>query len=155
MKQPRNPEFTSPPQWFHEAEAAKCFSRKESPLQTSRRREAKRRALLQMLYDVPPLYHLNQHEFGRHKRFLKTHYAFFSPLHREAGLLPLTEFSWLTADHLVQRTVFGRKIELVANFGATPFVIHGTKLPGKSILAYRRDTHQTRIYTPGDGAEEE
>jgi Glycosyl hydrolases related to GH101 family, GH129 len=113
------------------------------------------RALLQMLYDVPPLYYLHQNEFKRHKRWMKAHYAFFSPLHREAGLLPLTEFSWLTTDRLVQRTVFGRKIELVANFRATPFAIHGSTLPGKSILAYRRDTHQTRIYTPGDAAEEE
>jgi len=53
VKQPRNPQFTNPPQWFHEADAAKCFSRKESPLQNSRRREAKRRALLQMLDRLP------------------------------------------------------------------------------------------------------
>jgi hypothetical protein len=39
--------------WIHASEAAKCFLRKESPLLISRRREAKRRALLQMLDRLP------------------------------------------------------------------------------------------------------
>jgi hypothetical protein len=113
------------------------------------------RTLLELLYNVPPLYYLDRKELAGHGPWMKAHYAFFSPLHREAGLLPLTAFDWLTKDRMVQRTVFGGKIELVANFRSMPFAIRGSTLPGKSILAYRRDTHQTQIYTPGDAAEEE
>jgi hypothetical protein len=39
--------------WIHVSGAAGCFSRKESPLLISRRREAKKRALLQMLDRIP------------------------------------------------------------------------------------------------------
>jgi hypothetical protein len=45
--------FTHPPLWIHESLAAKCFLGKERPLLISRRREAKRRALLQMLDRIP------------------------------------------------------------------------------------------------------
>src|SRR6267378_7696771 len=52
-KHPREPVFASPPVWIHAALAAKCFLGKEIPLLISRRREAKRRALLQMLDRLP------------------------------------------------------------------------------------------------------
>jgi hypothetical protein len=52
-KHPQEPSFAHPPVWIHASLAAKCFSGKESPLLISRRREAKRRALLQMLDRLP------------------------------------------------------------------------------------------------------
>ena len=52
-KQPQEPVFAFPPLWIHASAAAKCFLGKESPLLISRRREAKRRALLQMLDRLP------------------------------------------------------------------------------------------------------
>ena len=52
-KHPQEPSFAHPPLWIHESLAAKCFLGKESPLLISRRREAKRRALLQMLDRIP------------------------------------------------------------------------------------------------------
>ena len=52
-KHPQEPGFAHPPQWIHESLAAKAFLGKESPLLISRRREAKRRALLQMLDRIP------------------------------------------------------------------------------------------------------
>lgn len=52
-KHPQEPVFSSPPVWIHAALAAKCVLGKEIPLLISRRREAKRRALLQMLDRLP------------------------------------------------------------------------------------------------------
>jgi len=52
-KHPQEPSFAHPPVWIHASLAAKCFPGKESPLLISRRREAKRRALLQMLDRIP------------------------------------------------------------------------------------------------------
>jgi len=50
---PQASSFAHPPQWIHESLAAKVLLGKESPLLISRRREAKRRALLQMLDRIP------------------------------------------------------------------------------------------------------
>ena len=50
-KLPQEPLFAHPPLWIHESLAA--ILGKESPLLISRRREAKRRALLQMLDRLP------------------------------------------------------------------------------------------------------
>jgi hypothetical protein len=73
------------------------------------------------------------------------HYRFFSPLHRQTGLLPLEEFTWLTPDRLVQRTTFGGKVEMIANFGAEPH----QGVPPRSIAARHLDSGQTEIYAIG------
>ena len=52
-KRSQESRFARPPQWIHQSLAAKVFLGKESPLLISRRREAKRRALLQMLDRIP------------------------------------------------------------------------------------------------------
>jgi hypothetical protein len=91
--------------------------------------------LLELLYNVPPLYHLNLSEFQKRRQQIKHHYDFFSPLHREAALLPMTGFQWLTPDRSVQRTTFGDKIELIANFGDVDFTYQTMSIPAQSILA--------------------
>ncbi|GAF90602.1 unnamed protein product, partial [marine sediment metagenome] len=58
-------------------------------------------ALTELLYGVPPLYHMNLAEFEKHGERIKAHYAFFSPLHRQIGALPMTDFEWLSADRMV------------------------------------------------------
>jgi hypothetical protein len=65
---------------------------------------------------------------------MEAHYAFFSPLHRELGLLPLTEFAWLTPDRLVQRTVFGDRVGVVANFGEAGRPYRDTAIRGRRVL---------------------
>lgn len=94
-------------------------------------------ALLEQLYNVPPLYHLNQAEFKKHSGHILDHYAFFSPLHRELALQPMTGFAWLSEDRLVQQTTFGDGTRIVANFGADIFSIDGHELPGNTAAAIR------------------
>ena len=103
--------------------------------------------LLELLYQVPPLYHLNVQEFQKRKAQLQRHYQFFSPLHRETALLPLTDFKWLTPDGTVQRTEFGNKVELVANFGSADFHYGNARVAPQSILA-NRDGGNARMYAP-------
>jgi hypothetical protein len=79
---------------------------------------------------------------------MKKHYAFFSPLHREIGFSQMTDFAWLTPDRLVQRTVFGSEVEIVANFGVQAFEHRGTMIPPRSILARWLDTGKTEVFTP-------
>lgn len=104
--------------------------------------------LLELLYNVPPLYHMNLQEFGRHEKNMKAHNDFFSPLHRELALLPLTDFSWLRADRMVQRAVFGDRVELVANFADEDFRYRKTVIPRRSILARWLGTDHMRTFTP-------
>ncbi len=104
--------------------------------------------LLELLYNVPPMYHMNLQEFGKHKKKMKAHYDFFSPLHRELALLPLTDFSWLRSDRMVQHTVFGGRVEMVANFAEEDFSYRKTVIPGRSIMARWLGTESKRIFTP-------
>jgi hypothetical protein len=102
--------------------------------------------LLELLYNVPPLYHLNVGVFERRKARLLRHYKFFSPLHRELGLLPLTDFQWLTPDRSVQRTRFGDQVELTANFGAEDYADGDTKLRAGCISARWLESGKTLTY---------
>ena len=102
--------------------------------------------LLELLYQVPPLYHLNRAEFQKRKAQIKRHYDFFSPLHRETALLPMTDFRWLTPDGSVQRTAFGDKTEILANFGPGDFQDGDTVLVRNSVLVKRPASGKPRVY---------
>ena len=104
-------------------------------------------ALLELLYNVPPLYHLNIEEFSKHKAWIKRHYAFFSPLHRQIGGQAMTDFQWLSKDKLVQRTEFGDTVEILANFGADTFEHEGVAIPGQSVVARWMDTGKVDVFS--------
>ncbi|MEN9449959.1 MAG: hypothetical protein RJA83_573 [Pseudomonadota bacterium] len=76
----------------------------------------KTKALLQNLYNVPPIWVLDQKTLQKNKKYFVDYYNFFSPLHQMTGIEPLTTFDWLTDDHLVQQTQFGNRLILTANF---------------------------------------
>ncbi|MEK7767069.1 MAG: glycoside hydrolase, partial [bacterium] len=103
-------------------------------------------ALLEQLYNVPPLYHFTRKSFARDKAGILAHYKFFSPLHRRLALVPLTEFRWLTPDRLVQRTVFADGTELTANFGDQRWRGEGLDVPAGSIVS--RQDAATSSYRP-------
>ena len=92
-------------------------------------------ALLELLYNVPPLYHLNMAEFSKHQAWIKRHYAFFSPLHRQVGGQAMTDFEWLRDDKQIQRTEFGDVVEIFANFGAGAFEYGDVVIPTRSVVA--------------------
>ena len=103
--------------------------------------------LLELLYGVPPLYHLNLAEFQKRKAQMKRHYDFFSPLHRVTFTLPMTDFKWLNEDRTVQRTVFGDSIEMTANFSAADFTQGDLAVPKRSVLVRWRKTGETKVYS--------
>ena len=104
-------------------------------------------AFLELLYNVPPLYHLNTARFSKHKDWIKRHYAFFSPLHREIGGQPMTDFEWLTEDKLVQRTVFADTVEIFANFGTESFAGKDVVVLGRSVLARWIETGKIELFS--------
>jgi hypothetical protein len=98
--------------------------------------------LLELLYNVPPLYHLTPGELEKNGALMTRHYQFFSPLHRQTALLPMTSFTWLTADRLVQKTVFGNAIEMIANFRDVPY----GEIPAESIVARYLGSGKVVVY---------
>jgi hypothetical protein len=104
--------------------------------------------LMELLYQVPPLYHLNLAEWQKRSGQIKQHYGFFSPLHRETALLPLTDFRWLTPDRTVQSAAFGESIELIANFSPGDFQAGGETISKGSILLKRRGVGKSQAYAP-------
>ena len=107
-------------------------------------------ALLEQLYNIPPLYHLNMAEFSKHKAWIKRHYAFFSPLHRHIGGQAMTDFEWLSNDRQVQRAEFGDAVEIYANFGTDPFKHKGHKgviIMGRSVVARWMDTGKIEVFS--------
>ncbi len=74
--------------------------------------------LTQMLYNVPPLYHLSAATLKQRLPLIQRQDAFFRPLHQRLATQELTGFRWLTADRLVQETTFADGTRLVANFSS-------------------------------------
>jgi hypothetical protein len=107
------------------------------------------RELLELLYGVPPLYHLNLDEWAKRKDVITAHYAVFSPLHREIALLPMSDFRYLSDDHLVQQTLFGQTVEVIANFGDQAFARADLQVPGHALVAHWLGTSRlSRIPQP-------
>ena len=103
--------------------------------------------LLELLYNVPPLYHLNIARFSKHKAWIKRHYTFFSPLHRQIGGKPMTDFEWLSDDKQIQRTEFGDTVEIFANFGTEPFEDKNVVVPGRSVVARWIATGKIEVFS--------
>lgn len=64
------------------------------------------RELLEILYLLPPLYHINRETWPQRREQILRHIAFWSPLHRELATSRLTRFEWLSDDRLLQRATF-------------------------------------------------
>jgi len=93
--------------------------------------------LTQLLYNVPPLYHLNADTLAARLPFLQRQDAFFRPLHERLATQALIGFRWLSPDRNVQRTEFADGSRLVANFSDTERTVGGQSLAARSITAFR------------------
>ncbi len=102
------------------------------------------RQLLELLYGAPSMWAMDRRELKESREIFTSLARFFEPVHRRIGTEPLDTFTWLTPDRLVQRTTFGNKIALTANFGSAGFV---DVKPG-CIQALRTDTGETRTFCP-------
>ncbi|WP_273795069.1 glycoside hydrolase [Brucella intermedia] len=102
--------------------------------------------LLQLLYNVPPLYHLSADTLNDRLPAIKQQDSFFRPLHQRLATKGLTDFRWLTPDHLVQQTMFDDGTRMVANFSKLPYQQDDIVLPGQSIAAYLPGQEEPVLY---------
>ncbi|HEY9130344.1 MAG TPA: glycoside hydrolase [Dyella sp.] len=93
--------------------------------------------LTQLLYNVPPLYHLSEGTLEARLPAMLRMDRFFQPLHRALAQQALTGFAWLSADRLLQQTTFADGTRLVANFATVSRETGGERYPARSITAIR------------------
>ncbi len=106
-------------------------------------------ALLEQLYNIPPLYHLNRDTWMANSKRIVERHRFFSPLHRELAQHAMTDFKWLTTDRGVQMTTFANGTRIVANFRDRAWQSEDMKwrVPPNSVSA-RRAKGAPIILTP-------
>jgi len=102
------------------------------------------KALLQNLYNVPPIWVLDQKTLQKNKKYFLDYYNFFFPLHQMAGIEALTKFDWLTDDHLIQQTQFGNRLILTANFSDRAYENIGPRC----IQAEWKEDGSTSLFCP-------
>lgn len=102
-------------------------------------------AITEILYQVPPLYHLNLSVLERNKDKIIRHSQLFGRTHSYSYKYTMTGFEFLTSDRGVQKSTFGDLV-LVANYSKENYTYKGTKIPCNSILILK-DGHK-EIYTP-------
>ncbi|KAF1009837.1 MAG: hypothetical protein GAK32_01893 [Pseudomonas fluorescens] len=99
--------------------------------------------LAQLLYNVPPLYHLSATTLSQRTPMIARQDRFFRPLHQRLATLAMTDFRWLSPDRQVQQTTFADGTRLVANFSAQPYEHY----PARSVTALIDGQHE-QIYQP-------
>lgn len=91
------------------------------------------RALFEILYMVPPMYHINRESFPIRKDTILHHVNFWSPVHKELAEAPLVKFERLSEDGLVQQTTYDTKkglVTITVNFGTEQW----ENYPGESAI---------------------
>ncbi|MEC0089111.1 glycoside hydrolase [Paenibacillus macquariensis] len=108
--------------------------------------EISNRMLYEILYNVPPLYHIDKQEWEKHKETIVKHSKVWSNFSKKAIKQEMTDFQMISDDRLVQMTEYGEALSVVANFSEDEFNYQGQTIPGKSALIIDGDSNT--IYTP-------
>ena len=106
--------------------------------------------LAQLLYNVPPLFHLSEGTLASRLPLMQRQDAFFRPLHEKLANQVLTGFRWLSADRLLQQTGFADGTALVANFSAGERSFNGQRFPAYSVTALTADG-KTMVFASNPG----
>jgi len=100
--------------------------------------------LTQILYMVPPLYHLHDSVMKRDLPVIEAYQAVWGPLHADLWDQQMTGFEFLSDDRLVQRTEFANGTALTVNFANGPRMLStGETLPVRGIAVEKGG--ETRI----------
>ncbi|EGL19056.1 MULTISPECIES: glycoside hydrolase [unclassified Paenibacillus] len=92
------------------------------------------RMLKELLYNVPPLYHLDRQVWEKEKARITAYLKVWSPFHKKAVNREMTGFRILSEDRLVQRTEYGPDLNVTVNFSDKEARIGDQVLPAKSAV---------------------
>ena len=99
----------------------------------------KQRMLREVLFNVPPLYHLDQESWGKYKPSIVSHLKIWQAFSEKAIQLPMTAFEYKSQDHLIQETRFGQNLKVIANFGKQAVSLEGYQIPAQSLIIVEGD----------------
>lgn len=105
-----------------------------------------RRMVREVLYNVPPLYHLDGEVWEEYQEDMASHTAVWSAFSREAVRREMTDFAYLSDDGSVQMTVYGKDLRAVANYTGEPVSFEKWTIPGCSVLIDMDGA--VSVYTP-------
>ncbi|UKS23835.1 glycoside hydrolase [Paenibacillus sp. HWE-109] len=100
------------------------------------------RMLYELLYNVPPLYHLDRKAWDKDKASMLGFLKVWSPFHREAVSRQMSGFSVLTEDRLVQSAQYGNDLKVIANFSDKQVTVAGEVISAKSAVLYNGKERQ-------------
>ena len=108
--------------------------------------EIEERMLYEVLYNVPPLYHLDKYEWEKQKEVIVKHSNIWSEFSKQVINKEMTDFKILSEDRLVQMTEYGNEIKVIANFSNQEVGVKGILIPEKSLIIV--NGQKQILYTP-------
>ena len=90
------------------------------------------RMLYEVLYNIPPLYHLDKEEWEKHKDIIVNHSKVWSDFSKKVINKEMTKFEKLSDN--VQMTQYGEDIKVIANFSDEIYEYENKKIKSKSLL---------------------
>lgn len=110
------------------------------------------REIQEILYNVPPMYHIDRIDWAKNKNTIIKHVKEFSQLHQKNVRLEMLSFDFLSENRDIQISRFGKddqvEMEILANFSSLPFMSNNGNIPAKSLLINDIKTGVSQIYTP-------
>lgn len=90
-------------------------------------------ALQQILYQIPPLYHLGGSATKRDMPYIAAYHSIWAPLHESLYDQQMIWFAFVSQDRLVQSVSYANGTQIIANFAAEPHQLNGgSMLPSKA-----------------------
>lgn len=90
--------------------------------------------LREILYNIPPLYHIDLEEWKRYKEDIINHNKVWSEFSKKVITKEITSFEYLSDDKNIQKTVYGDDILVVANFSDNDFNYDNNNITPHSLL---------------------
>ena len=90
------------------------------------------RMLYEVLYNMPPLYHLDKEEWEKYKDTIVNHSKVWSDFSKKVINKEMTKFEKLSDN--VQMTQYGEDIKVIANFSDEIYEYENKKIKSKSLL---------------------
>jgi hypothetical protein len=103
-------------------------STESSPMYTNRK------VLFACLFGCPPLYSFSVKDYEMLKPAILDSYQRISEVHEKVATLKMTDYKVLSDDYMLQRTEFGGKYAVIANFGDTEKEFEGRKIAPESVI---------------------
>ncbi|MCM3146377.1 glycoside hydrolase [Brevibacillus sp. MER 51] len=101
------------------------------------------RMLKELLYNVPPLYHLDKNMWDANQSLITNYLKVWSPFHKKAVQQEMTDYRVLSEDRLVQKSVYGDDLQVIVNFSEQDFTYEGQVVKARSALIMNGNDKQT------------